>query len=337
MSTYIGMDLHSNNVMVAAVNSAGKRVHAKRIPNDLPLVCNYLERYSDIEMITVESTFNWYWLVDGLQDYGYAVCLANPAAVDSYEGTKNADDKHDAFWLAELLKLGILKTGYIYPREYRPIRDLARRRMSLVSTRTKHLLSLQSLTARYTGKQMRGRDLLKMSPQDFQAITDSQEEVHWIGSQLELIGLIDRQVGDLEQQLLQKAEGKTAYQCLRTVPGIGPVLGLVIALETGSITRFATPGKFVSYCRCTKAIKTSNGKKKGRNNSKNGNKYLSWAFVEAVHHLIRLCPQANSYYQKKKAKKNGALATKSLAAKLVKACYFMMRDNSAFDVKKMFG
>jgi hypothetical protein len=63
-----------------------------------------------------ESTFNWYWLVDGLMDLGYRVHLANPAAIQQYSGLKYTDDDSDALWLAEMLRLGILREGYIYPK-----------------------------------------------------------------------------------------------------------------------------------------------------------------------------------------------------------------------------
>src|SRR5204863_2589543 len=100
----------------------------------------------------VESTFNWYWLVDGLKAASYPVVLANPAKIDQYSGIKHADDKNDAFFLAELCRLEILPTGYIYDPELRPVRDLLRRRLSLVHQRTALLLSFKSLYARTTGQ-----------------------------------------------------------------------------------------------------------------------------------------------------------------------------------------
>ena len=79
---------------------------------------------NDIVGIVVESTYNWYWLVDLLMVAGYTLHLANPTAIQKYSGLKYSDDQHDAFWLAEMLRLGILPVGYIYPKEDRPIRDL---------------------------------------------------------------------------------------------------------------------------------------------------------------------------------------------------------------------
>ena len=123
---------------------------------------------------------------------------------------------------------------------------------------------------------------------------------------------------------------------LTTIPGIGNILGLTIMLGVGDISRFAKAGNYSSYCRCVKSERTSNKKKKGEGNRKNGNKYLSWAYVEAAHFAMRYCPEARRFYQKKMAKSNGAVATKALANKLARASYYIMRDQVQFDKDKLF-
>jgi len=117
---------------------------------------------------------------------------------------------------------------------------------------------------------------------------------------------------------------------------IGPILGLTIMLETGDVNRFPKVGNFASYCRCVDSSRISNGKKKGANNAKNGNKYLAWAFVEAAHSIIRYNKIAHRFYQRKRSQKNGALATKALAHKLARAAYHIMRDRKPFDIDLLF-
>ena len=124
---------------------------------------------------------------------------------------------------------------------------------------------------------------------------------------------------------------------LLTTPGIGTILGLTIMLEVGDINRFLKAGHYSSYCRCVESKKISNGKKKGENNKKNGNRYLAWAYVEAANHAIRVCPKAQRFFQRKMSKSNRVLATKALANKLTKATYYIMRDQVAFDAQKLFG
>jgi transposase len=138
MRVLAGIDLHSNNAMCGIVDSAGKRLLHKKVPCELPRVLEVLAPYKErLDTVAVESTFHWYWLVDGLEDHGYKVALANPAAMEQYTGLKHTDDKSDAFFLGELLRLEILPTAHIYDRKLRPVRDLLRRRLLLVHHRTR--------------------------------------------------------------------------------------------------------------------------------------------------------------------------------------------------------
>jgi hypothetical protein len=130
MTLYCGIDLHSTNHLVVVIDDNDKRLEERRLGNDLSLTLALLAPYQEeLAGVAIESTFNWYWLVDGLQDAGYRVDLVNPADIKQYEGLKHTDDRYDAFWLAHLMRLGLLKTGYIYPREERAIRDVLRRRI----------------------------------------------------------------------------------------------------------------------------------------------------------------------------------------------------------------
>ena len=141
MALYVGIDLHATNGLVAIVDHEGKRIARRRLRNGLSCYLAYLEPYrSEIAGIAVESTYNWYWIVDGLMDARYSVHLANPAAIQQYRGLKHSDDTHDAFWLAEMLRLKVLPEGYIYPKEQRAIRDLLRTRCRLVQNRTSLIL-----------------------------------------------------------------------------------------------------------------------------------------------------------------------------------------------------
>src|SRR6266568_686104 len=155
MKLYGAIDLHSTNNVTVVIDEQDRVVYQKRLANDLALILMELCVYqTELQGIVVESTYNWYWLVDGLMEQGYQVHLANTAAIQQYEGLKYTDDHSDARWLAHLLRLGILPQGYIYPREERPVRDLLRKRSQLVRQRTMNLLSIQNLMTRNTGSSM---------------------------------------------------------------------------------------------------------------------------------------------------------------------------------------
>ena len=154
MELYAGIDLHSNNSVVAVLDEQDRTVFAKRLPNDLAAIIAALRSCAGtLHGVAVESTYNWYWLVDGLQDAGLTVHLVNTAAVKQYDGLKHSGDFSDARHLAHLMRLGILPTGYIYPREQRAVRDLLRKRGQLVRQRSTQILSMGNLVARNLGCQ----------------------------------------------------------------------------------------------------------------------------------------------------------------------------------------
>jgi transposase len=152
MTLYGGIDLHSNNSVVVLQDDNDAVVYRRRLPNDLTVILGELAPFADaIAGLVVESTYNWYWLVDGLMEAGYRVHLANTAAIVQYSGLKYADDDSDARWLAKLLRLGLLPEGYIYPKGERAVRDLLRKRSQLVHQHTANLQSIENLLAHDLG------------------------------------------------------------------------------------------------------------------------------------------------------------------------------------------
>jgi len=332
-----GIDLHSNNLFCGIVDEDGRQVFEKKLPCDLGRVAAALKPFkSRLDTVAVESTYNWYWLVDGLQDYGYRVALANPAKIKQYDGLKHGNDKSDAFFLAELLRLKILPTGHICDRELRPVRDLLRRRMGLVQKRTSVMLSLKSLYTRMTGKQMELRRLKELEPRHAESLFDHPADQLITRLDLQLLEQLNEAVSKIEKTILATVKHISYYQVLQTMPGVGIILGLTITLETVDPKRFATAGDYASYCRCVDSQRVSNGKKKGENNGKCGNKYLAWAFVEAANFARRHDEHCRKFYDRKAAQTNTMVATKALACKLAKAAWHMMSQGVAYDVRRIF-
>jgi len=338
MKTYAGIDLHSSNNYIGVIDAKDNRLYSKRHDNRIEDVLKVLGKFkASLQGVVVESTYNWYWLVDGLMDQGYTVHLANPNAIKVYDGFKHTDDKWDSFWLAHLLRLGILAEGYIYPKHQRSIRDLLRRRLMFVSQRTSQILSLQSMATRNRGLNFSGSQIKRFRDEFIEKMFADPHLVFTAKRNMATIRFLDRIVSEIEAEVASQIKLKKEFIKLLTTPGIGNILGLTIMLEVGDIGRFDKVGNYSSYCRCVESKKTSNGKKKGENNKKNGNRYLAWAYVEAANHAIRYCPKAQKFFQRKMAKNERVLATKALANKLTKATYYIMRDQVAFDEDKLFG
>jgi transposase len=337
MELYAGIDLHSNNSVVVVLDASDRVVYQKRLPNDRVKIISALAACGPVMAVAVESTYNWYWLVDALQDSGFAVRLVNTAAVKQYDGLKHGGDFSDARHLAHLMRLGILPTGYIYPREGRAVRDLLRKRSQLVRQRTTQILSMQNLLTRNLGTQTSGNDLKRWHAIDIEALPLLPEQRLALLSNLAVMRCLDEQIKVLEAAILGQARLLPAFHGLLKVSGIGKVLALTIALETGDITRFAGPGNFASYARVVDSRRESNGKSKGAGNAKCGNKHLAWAFVEAAHFAVRYDEQIKRWYQKKASKTLTVVAVKAVAHKLARACFHVMRDGTEFDVKRAFG
>jgi len=338
MKTYAGIDLHSSNNYIGIIDAKDKRLYSKRHDNRIQDILKVLGKFkASLQGVVVESTYNWYWLVDGLMDNGYKVHLANPCAIKAYDGLKYTDDKWDSFWLAHMLRLGILPEGYIYPKQQRTLRDLLRRRLMFVRQRTSHILSLQSMITRNRGLNFSGSQIKRFRDEFLEKLFSDYHLLFTAKRNMATIRFLDRIVSEIEIEVASQIKLKKEFISLLSTPGIGNILGLTIMLEVGDIHRFAKAGNYSSYCRCVESKKISNGKKKGENNQKNGNRYLAWAYVEAANHCMRNCVKAQKFFQRKMAKNNRVLATKALANKLTKATYFIMRDQVAYDSEKLFG
>jgi transposase len=334
---YCGADLHGNNVFLTLCDGQGHRVMERRVKANLAAVNAALAPYGErIAQVAVESTYNWYWFVDGLRSQGRDVRLANPAKMDQYAGLKASDDASDAGWIAEQMRLGILPESYVYPPEARPIRDALRRRMLIVRQRTQSLLSLESLFARQglgcpKADQLKGWTRTEVEALKLDPFTRLQVE-----SLLGVVRQQDKMARWIEAKVRQAVKPKVEFARIQQVAGIGAVLGMVVMLESGDFGRFPSAGNYASYCRTVKSERCSNGKKKGENNRKNGNRYLAWAYAEAAVYAIRFYPRIAAWYERKKRRRNAPVAMKALACKLAKAAWHVMHGKD-FDETMLFG
>jgi transposase len=334
---YSGIDLHSNNSVVVVIDDADRVVAQKRLANDIAKITGFLTPWKgELAGVVVESTYNWYWLVDGLHDAGFQVQLANTVAIKQYDGLKHSGDESDARHLAHLLRLGILPTGTILPKEQRAVRDLGRKRMQLTRSRTTHILAVENIMARQLGSRMTSNQVKRLTADAIDQMPLPADVALAIKTNVAVIATLNAQIEVLEKRLQESVQPRPEYGFLTSVPGIGQALGTVILLETGPIDRFARVGNYASYARCVDSVRTSNRKKKGEGNAKNGNKYLAWAFLEAANFAPRFCPEARRFYERKKAKRNNVVAIKALAHKLARACYHILKEGKPFDVTRCF-
>lgn len=334
---YGGADLHGSNVLLSLCDESGAQIYKRRVKTDLPSVVEALAPYKDrLERLGVESTYNWYWFVDGLIEQGYDVDLGNPAKMQQYKGIKATTDMTDAAWLAEQERLGIFPACYIYPRKERAVRDALRRRQLFSQQCTQALLSMSSLLTRYGINPPGSRQLKGWTAADVEATGLEPFVQLQLRTLLQDLQCTDRLMREIESAVMEWLKPTQLHRRIQLVPGIGLILGAMILLESGDFNRFKNAGCYASYCRTVKSERTSNEKKKGENNKRNGNKYLAWAFVEAASFAIRYYPPVQSWYDRKKKARNQIVAKKALACKLAKATWHVMKGKD-FDMKLLFG
>lgn len=363
---YIGQDLHQDNVVVHVCRNEfsngsirSKTILSKKFsivgPEAIAAYFKALEPYCFNQPHTaiVESTYNWYWMADGFESRGWNLLLADPSTV-SRANIKYADDYTDAAYLAECLRTGSLRTTWVMPKDDRAIRDLARYRMTLVEDRARLKTIIVNMITNHLSIKLTSDKLIREIDKSVEATIESpSEEVAQqvlatyfdhrlvrikVGSLLNRIRFLATEIEQLDQELLSLLKPNLYSKSLQTIKGCGFVTSMIIALEIGEIERFNTHKDFVSYCRLAPTSKLSNGKSKGVGNAKNGNAYLSWAFTELANLVVRFNPEAKRYYDRLfNRSRLRVKAIRSLAAKMARAIFMMLKHGETFDLKRCFG
>ena len=363
---YIGQDLHQDNVVVHVCRNEfsngsirSKTILSKKFsivgPEAIAAYFKALEPYCFNQPHTaiVESTYNWYWMADGFESRGWNLLLADPSTV-SRANIKYADDYTDAAYLAECLRTGSLRTTWVMPKDDRAIRDLARYRMTLVEDRARLKTIIVNMITNHLSIKLTSDKLIREIDKSVEAAIGSpSEEVAQqvlatyfdhrlvrikVGSLLNRIRFLATEIEQLDQELLSLLKPNLYSKSLQTIKGCGFVTSMIIALEIGEIERFNTHKDFVSYCRLAPTSKLSNGKSKGVGNAKNGNAYLSWAFTELANLVVRFNPEAKRYYDRLfNRSRLRVKAIRSVAAKMARAIFMMLKHGETFDLKRCFG
>jgi transposase len=287
-------------------------------------------------VVCVECVFTWYWLADLCAREGIPFVLGHALYMKAIHGGKANNDNIDAHKIAVLLRGGMRPQAYVYPAAMRATRDLLRRRLPLTCKRAELLAHVQNTNSQYNLPEI-GKKLVYKANREGVAERFLEPAVHKsIEVDLTLIGQYDRLLTDLELALVQTAKAHDAqtFYRLRSIPGVGKILALVLLYEIHDIHRFPHVQEVVSYGRLVKCAKESAGKRYGTSGKKIGNAYLKWAFSEAAVLFLRNNPASQKYLARvvKKHRKGKALTV--LAHKLARAVYDMCKRDTAFDLDK---
>jgi transposase len=337
---YCGIDLHARTMHVCILDQTGNTVFDKGIPCRPEALLRAIQPYREYLVIGAECMFAWYWIADLCveQNIGFALGLA--LYMKAIHGGKAKNDRIDAGKIARLLRGGTFPLAYAYPKGMRETRDLMRRRTYLVRKRAELLTHLQILNAQYNlapfpKKLAFAANRIEMKVAERFADPSVQKSVT---INLTLIDRLDELISDLELYLVRtaKVDDVQTFYRLRSIPGVGKVLALILLYETHDISRFDTAGQFLSYARLVRCAHESGGKKLGTGGKKIGNAHLRWAFAEAACLFLRTSERAKKWKHKQAAQRGEGKALAILAAKLGRAIYHMLRKGEAFDEERFW-
>lgn len=357
----IGMDLHSDNVVVVIrqtqvgnIHLKGETVFSRAFKINSP--SNRLELYKALEPFcalsttraVVESTYNWYWLADEFEKRNWNLRIADPSTV-SQAKKKYSDDWTDAEFLAEMVRINSIKSYEYLSKHKRAIRDLCRMRQEFVNLRAQPKITIANLYVNQLGDRVKTNALVKVAyealaenkPIDSDAVIshfDDENIRMRVAMYLKMIIFYDQQIAELDERIESLMKPNAYSKLLQSIKGCGRILSSVIASELGeNLDRFPSAKHFVSYSRLAPTSKLSNGKSKGESNAKNGNAYLSWAFTELANLVVRFNPEAKAFYDRTfRRVKLRVKAIRILAAKLARAIFKMLETGEVFDIKRCF-
>jgi transposase len=335
---YAGGDLHARTLYLHVLDADGRTRFDANLPARPDAFLDAIAPFRDGLVVGVECMFAWYWLADLCAEHGIPFVLGHALYMKAIHGAKTKTDKIDAAKIAGLLRGGLFPQAYVYPKAQRETRDLLRRRTFLVRQRAQFLAHVQNTNSQYNLPAF-PKKLSFAGNRDAAAIVarfEHESTRRAIATDLAMVEHLDAQIGQLELYLTRtaKVDDPVVYHLLRSVPGIGPVLGLILLYEVHDVGRFPEVGNFLSYARLVRCAHESAGKKKGFAGRKMGNAHLKWAFSEAACLMLRCHAPAKKWLAKKEKTCGKAKALAILAAKLGRTVYHLWRKKVAFDAKR---
>lgn len=336
---YCGIDLHTKKMYVCILNQNGDVVYHQNMDTKPDTFIRNIQPFKEDMVVGVECMFTWYWLADLCQAEGIDFVLGHALYMKAIHGGKAKNDKIDSRKIAGLLRGGMFPPAFTYPSQMRATRDLLRRRNHFMRKRAELLGHIQNTASQYNLQETIGSMQRRKQREGVVERFDLPAVQKSISANVELIDAYDTELAKLEYYIEKSAlvHDPVAYALLRTLPGIGKILGLVFLYEIQNINRFPRVQNFVSYCRLVKSARESNGKIYGSGGKKIGNAHLKWAFSEAAQLFIRWNEPAKKYMDRMTKKHSKGKALSILAHKLGRAVYFMLKNKVPFDQTKLFG
>jgi len=335
---YCGIDLHARSMYICILGDQEKPLLHRNCKASPEAFLKAIELYRDDVVVGVECMFVWYWLADVCAKEKISFVLGHALYMKAIHGGKSKNDRIDSQKIAALLRGGTFPVAYVYPRKMRSTRDLLRRRNHLMRKRSELLAHIQNTNSQYNLPELEKKIAYRANREGVTDHFPDPSVRKSVEVDLQLLDFYDQLLTELELYIVKKvkAHDVRSWYLLRSIPGVGKILSLVLLYEIHDIRRFPRVQDFVSYCRLVKCPRESGGKKFGAKNSKIGNVHLKWAFSEAACLFLRGNEQAQHYHSRLVSKHGKGKALSILAHKIGRAVYFMLKRKEPFNMETFF-
>ena len=327
---HVGIDLHSRNMTLVAINDNGKLLAEEKRTNTPANLDRFFGQFSQPVQAVVECTSYWYWVADWCTEHEVPLTLAHAKMLKAISYAKVKTDSVDARTLADLLRVGLIPEAHKCRREQRDLRELTRGRLRMIQRRSGLQSSLWQLAAKYNVivQDVGWRYLDRLG--DF--LQEQLPQVAWMEAQLLLdqIRLSQNHIIALEQAIEDQSGFHRDVERLKVLPGFGVVCAWTVVAEIGNIARFPSAKQFVSYCRLVPGSKDSGGKYRHRSKNKDGNRYLRIAFNQAAIIAYRDYPEVKEFYKKITRRSGKHVARTVVGKELAKIVWHMMSKNEEY-------
>jgi transposase len=322
----VGIDLHRKRSHIAVIDGEGTQVLSRRIANNPATFLEILGELEEETQIAIEATYGWEWLAESLEEAGYELHLAHPLRTRAIAAARVKTDAVDACTLAQLLRADLLPEAYVAPRELRDLRDLLRHRIALTQMRTALKNPVHAQLARH-GIQRRHSDLFGAGGREFlRGLGLREEPRRRVDSLLALIDDFDREIETVTEEVDACAKADERVDVLTQIRGIGPYTAMLVIAEVGDVSRFPTARKFCAWAGLTPTVRSSDGKARLGNISKQGSRALRWALVEAAQHATRDKGPLGETFERIAERRGRRVAKVAVARKIATLCYYGLRD-----------
>lgn len=330
---YCGIDLHTKVMYICIFNALGEVVFHKNMQANPEALSKAITPFRENLVIGVECMFTWYWVSDYCRENNITFILGHALYMKAIHGGKAKNDRIDSYKIASILRGGNFPMAYNYPSEMRGTRDLLRRRMHLKRKRSEMLAHVRNTNYQYNLPEFGKKIIHKCNRHLLENRFSDPSVQRSVELDMDLVDAFDEELGKIEWFIKKNAKTHDyqSYMILKSFPGIGDILSLVILYEIHDINRFKRVQNFSSFARLIKCRAESAGKSFGVSGAKIGNPYLKWAFSEAAVLFMRKNPKAKAYIAKLTKKHGKGKAISILAAKIGRAVYFMLKRKEPFD------